>query len=121
MLAAAAAITVIAMPMASYAQFGALGNMAKGKAIEALNDKVMKELEKKFTDIVAKEPISEAAKAATVKKLTEMARPIVKKFIDGAASGKLPNPMELDSRRRQDGGRRGGRSAYANGVRTASV
>jgi hypothetical protein len=84
-----------ALPCATYAQFGALGNMAKGKALEALTNKVMKELEKKFADALAKEPISEAAKAEAVNKLSDMARPTVKRFIDGAASGKLPNPIEL--------------------------
>jgi hypothetical protein len=69
--------------------------MAKGKAVEALTDKVMGELEKKFTEIAAKQPISEAAKAIVVDSLTGMARPHVKRFIDGAASGKLPNPVEL--------------------------
>ncbi len=91
----AAAMAVVAVPLTAYAQFGALGNFAKGKALEVLNDKVMEGLEKKFADIVAKEPISEAAKAAAVKKLTEIARPIVKRFIDGAAAGRLPNPAEL--------------------------
>jgi len=95
LLFAAVAITMIAVPCASYAQFGGLANMAKGKAIEALTDGAMKELEKKFKETVAKEPISETAKANIVKKLTEMSRPIVKKFIDGASSGKLPNPAEL--------------------------
>jgi hypothetical protein len=96
LLATAMAIAIFfAFPCAAYAQFGALGNMAKGKALEALTNKVMKELEKKFAEAVAKEPVSEEAKAAVVEKLSEMARPVVKKFIDGAASGKLPNPMEL--------------------------
>jgi len=91
--AAMAVVTVV--PAVSYAQLGGLANFAKGKAVEILTDKVMAELEKKFAETVAKEPISEAAKANTVKKLSELARPIVKRFIDGAASGKLPNPMEL--------------------------
>jgi len=95
LLLATVVMTLIAVPTVSYAQFGALANMAKGKAVEMLTDGVMKELEKKFTEIVAKEPISETAKANTVKKLSEIARPTVKRFIDGAASGKLPNPMEL--------------------------
>ncbi|GBU22191.1 hypothetical protein R80B4_02097 [Fibrobacteres bacterium R8-0-B4] len=95
LLLAAAVMFAAATPTAVYAQFGALGNMAKGKALEVLSDKVMKELEKKFAETVAKEPISEAAKEAVVKKLVDIARPIVKKFIDGAASGKLPNPLEV--------------------------
>ncbi len=95
LMLAAVMIAAAAMPAAVYAQFGALGNMAKGKALEALNNKVMEGLEKKFAETVAKEPISEEAKAAVVKKLSEIARPIVKKFIDGAASGKPPNPAEL--------------------------
>jgi hypothetical protein len=94
-----AALTAVAMffafPCVSYAQFGGLANMAKGKALEALTNKVMKELEKKFADAVAKEPISESAKTEVVNKLSELARPTVKRFIDGAASGKLPNPIEL--------------------------
>ncbi len=98
MLAAVAAIA-IAAPNVSYAQFGGLmgaaTNAAKGKAADALINKVMGELEKKFTDMVAKESIPEAAKANIVKKLSEMARPIVKRIVDGAMSGSLPNPAEV--------------------------
>jgi len=96
-----ATAAVIASTGVSYAQFGgknllgAAANAAKGKAAEALIDGAMKELEKKFTDIVAKEPISDAAKADVVKKLSETAKPIVKKTVDGAMSGNLPNPAEL--------------------------
>jgi len=90
-----AAVMAITAPGISYAQFGALGGAAKNKAVEVLTNKVMEGLEKKFTEIVAKEPISDAAKANIVAKLSEMSRPIVKQFIDGATSGKLPNPAEL--------------------------
>jgi len=96
-----ATAAVIAAPGVSYAQFGgknllgAAANAAKGKAAEALTDGAMKELDKKFTDMVAKEPISDAAKAGIVKKLSEMAKPIVKRIVDGAMSGSLPNPAEL--------------------------
>jgi len=81
----------ITVPGVSYAQLGGL----KEKAIETLTNGVMKELEKKFTDVVAKEAISAAAKAIVVSKLSEMSRPIVKNFIDSATSGKLPNQAEL--------------------------
>jgi len=91
----AAVLAAVAVPNVSYAQLGGLANLAKGKAAEVLTNKVMDGLEKKFAETVAKEPISEAAKANIVKKLSEMARPVVKKTIDGAMSGKLPNPAEL--------------------------
>jgi len=90
-----AAVMAITAPEVSYAQFGALGGAAKNKAVEVLTNKVMEELEKKFAEMVAKEPISDAAKANIVAKLSEMSRPIVKQYIDGAVSGKLPNPAEL--------------------------
>jgi uncharacterized protein (TIGR02145 family) len=90
-----AAALVVALPGSAYAQFGGLANMAKTKAAEALTGKVMKELEKKFADKVAKEPISEAAKADIVQRLSDMARPIVKKVVDAGMSGSLPNPVEL--------------------------
>jgi len=80
----------IATPMTSYAQLD-----LKAKAVETLTNGVMKELEKKFTETVAKESISATAKAFVVKSLSEMSRPIVKNFIDGATSGKLPSPAEL--------------------------
>jgi formylglycine-generating enzyme required for sulfatase activity len=67
----------------------------KGKAVETLTNGVMKELDKKFAEMVAKEALSAAVKANIVKHLSEMARPIVKKIIDGAASGKLPSQAEL--------------------------
>jgi len=86
-----AAVMAITAPEVSYAQLGGL----KEKAIETLTNGVMKELEKKFTEVVAKEAISAAAKAIVVSKLSEMSRPIVKKFIDSATSGKLPNQAEL--------------------------
>jgi hypothetical protein len=86
-----AAVMAIAAPGISYAQLGAL----KEKAIETLTNGVMKELEKKFTEVVAKEAISAATKAIVVSKLSEMSRPIVKNFIDSATSGKLPNQAEL--------------------------
>jgi hypothetical protein len=95
LLFAAAAALAAALPEPAYAQFGGLANMAKGKAAEALTNGVMKALEKTFTDKVAREPISEAAKAEIVKKLSEMARPIVKKFVDAGMSGSLPNVPEL--------------------------
>jgi len=94
-LLVAAIMLMFIVPNTVYAQLGGLANMAKGKAVEVLTDKVMLELEKKFTEAVAKEPISETAKANVVKKLSEIARPIVKRFVDGAASGNLPNPMAL--------------------------
>jgi len=86
-----AVVMVITMPGISYAQFGDL----KTKAVETLTNGVMKELEKKYTEIIAKEAISATAKANIVNKLSEMSRPIVKKFIDSATSGKLPNKTEL--------------------------
>ena len=85
-----AAVMAIAIPGISYAQFD-----IKGRAADKLTDGVMKELEKKFTDIVAKESISPAAKAIVVKKLSEMTRPTVRSTIDGAMSGKLPNQTEV--------------------------
>jgi len=81
---------VIAVPGVSYAQLD-----LKAKAVETLTNGVMKELEKKFTETVAKEAISAAAKEYVVKNLSEMARPIVKSFIDSATSGRLPNQAEL--------------------------
>jgi len=81
---------IIASPGVSYAQLD-----LKAKAVETLTNGVMKELEKKFTDIVAKEAISAAAKTNVVNKLSEMSRPMVKSFIDNATSGKLPNAAEL--------------------------
>jgi hypothetical protein len=88
-------VMVIAVPGASYAQLGGLMSAAKGKAVEALTNRVMKDLEKNFTKILAKESLSAAAKADTVQKLSEMSRPLVKQYIDSAASGKLPKPAEL--------------------------
>jgi formylglycine-generating enzyme required for sulfatase activity len=85
-----AAVMVIAVSGISYAQLD-----LKGKAVETLTNGVMKELDKKFTEMVAKEALSAAVKANIVKNLSEMARPIVKKFIDSATSGKLPNQAEL--------------------------
>jgi len=67
----------------------------KGKAVETLTNGVMKELDKKFAEMVAKEALSAAVKANIVKNLSEMSRPIVKKFIDESSSGKLPNQKEL--------------------------
>jgi len=84
------AVMVIAVPGISYAQLD-----LKAKAVETLTNGVMKELEKKFTETVAKESISAAAKEYVVKNLSEMSRPIVKSFIDSATSGKLPNQAEL--------------------------
>ena len=86
-----AVVMAITAPVVSYAQLGAL----KEKAVETLTNGVMKELEKKFTDIVAKEAISAAAKEYVVKGLSELSRPIVKNFIDNATSGKLPSQTEL--------------------------
>jgi hypothetical protein len=84
------AVMVIIAPGVSYAQLD-----LKAKAVETLTNGVMKELEKKFTETVAKEAISAAAKTNVVNKLSEMSRPIVKSFIDSATSGKLPNQAEL--------------------------
>jgi len=84
------AVMAIAVPGISYAQLD-----LKAKAVETLTNGVMKELEKKFTETVAKEAISATAKAFVVKSLSEMSRPIVKNFIDSATSGKLPSPAEL--------------------------
>lgn len=84
-----AAMAAIAVPGVSYAQ--------DAKAVDALTNAVMKEIEKKFRDVVAaEESVSAAAKGDIVKKLAGMARPIVKKnFTEGMASGKMPNPVEL--------------------------
>jgi hypothetical protein len=90
-----AVVMAITAPEVSYAQLGGLGDKAKAKAVEKLTNEVMKELEKKFTEIVAKEPLSAAAKANIVQKLSEMSSPIVNNYINGATSGKLPNPAEL--------------------------
>jgi uncharacterized protein (TIGR02145 family) len=100
LLLAAVSAALISAPGVSYAQFGksllgAAANAAKGKAAEALTDGAMKELEKKFAGMVANEPLSDAAKANIVKKLSEMARPIVKKVVDAGMSGSLPNPADL--------------------------
>jgi hypothetical protein len=80
----------IAIPGISYAQLD-----LKGKAVETLTNGVMKELDKKFAEMISKEALSAAVKTNIVKNLSEMSRPIVKKFIDGAASGKLPSQAEL--------------------------
>jgi hypothetical protein len=85
-----AAVMIVAMPGISYAQLD-----LKGKAVETLTNGVMKELDKKFAEMVAKESLSAAVKTNIVKNLSEMSRPIVKKIIDGAASGKLPSQAEL--------------------------
>jgi len=90
-----AAVLVITVQAVSYAQFGGLGDAARRKAVETLTNGVMKELEKKFTEIVAKEPLSAAAKAIVVKKLCEISEPTVRETIDRASSGKLPNVSEL--------------------------
>jgi len=88
-------VMAIAAPMASYAQLGALGGAAKNKAVEKLTNGVMKELEKKYTEAVAKESLSAAAKADIVQKLSDMSRPVVSNYISSATSGKLPNATEL--------------------------
>jgi len=85
-----AALMVIAIPGISYAQLD-----VRGRAIETLTNGVMKELDKKFTEMVAKEALSAAVKARIVKDLSEMSRPMVKNFIDGAASGRLPNVTQV--------------------------
>jgi formylglycine-generating enzyme required for sulfatase activity len=85
-----AAVMAFAIPGISYAQLD-----LKGKAVETLTNGVMKELDKKFAELVSKEALSAAVKTNIVKNLSEMARPIVRKFIDGAASGKLPSQAEL--------------------------
>jgi hypothetical protein len=85
-----AALIAIAAPGITYAQLD-----LKGKAVETLTNGVMKELDKKFTEMIAKEALSAAVKANIVKNLSEMSRPIVKNFIDGASSGKLPNVTEV--------------------------
>ena len=81
-----AAVMAIVIPGISYAQLD-----LKGKAVETLTNGVMKELDKKFVEMVAKEALSAAVKENIVKNLSEMSRPIVKDIIDGATSGKLPN------------------------------
>jgi len=78
----------------SYAQSGGLGNIAN-KAIEALTNKVMDELKKKYTEVIEKEALSATAKANVVNELIEMSRPLVMQFINSATSGRLPNWMEL--------------------------
>jgi len=85
-----AALIAIAAPGITYAQLD-----LKGKAVETLTNGVMKELDKKFTEMIAKEALSAAVKANIVKNLSEMSRPIVKNVIDGASSGKLPNVTEV--------------------------
>ena len=85
-----AAVMAILIPGISYAQLD-----LKAKAVETLTNGVMKELDKKFAEMIAKEALSAAVKANIVKNLSEMSRPIVKNFIDGAASGKLPNQAEV--------------------------
>jgi formylglycine-generating enzyme required for sulfatase activity len=85
-----AAIITIAIPEISYAQLD-----LKAKAVETLTNGVMKELDKKFAEMVAKEALSAAVKANIVKNLSEMSRPVVKNVIDGASSGKLPNVTEV--------------------------
>jgi len=92
-----ALITVVS-PVVSFAQFGGLGDTAKAKAVEKLTNSVMNELEKKFTEVVAKEPISAEAKANIVKRLSETSRPIVDNYINSASSGKLPNPADLSKK-----------------------
>jgi len=85
-----AALFTIAAPGITYAQLD-----LKAKAVETLTNGVMKELDKKFAEMIAKEALSAAVKANIVKNLSEMSRPIVKNFIDGATSGKLPNVTEV--------------------------
>jgi len=81
-----AAVMVIMAPGISYAQLD-----IRGKAVETLTNGVMKELDKKFTEMLAKQTLSAAVKENIIKNLSEMSRPIVKQIIDQAASGKLPN------------------------------
>jgi hypothetical protein len=85
-----AAVMAIVIPGITYSQVD-----LKGKAVETLTNGVMKELDKKFAEMIAKEALSAAVKSNIVKNLSEMSRPIVKRFIDGAASGKLPSQAEL--------------------------
>ena len=85
-----AAVMVTAVSGISYAQLD-----LKGKAIETLTNGVMKELDKKFAEMIAKQDLSAAVKTSIVKNLSEMSRPIVKNFIDSASSGKLPNVTEV--------------------------
>jgi len=85
-----AAVMAILIPGISYAQLD-----LKGKAVETLTNGVMKELDKKFAEMIAKEALSATVKANIVKNLSEMSRPIVKKVIDGASSGKLPNVADV--------------------------
>jgi len=85
-----AAVLLIAVQGVSFAQLD-----LKAKAVETLTNGVMKELEKKFTEILSKETISAAVKKNVVSKLSEISRPIVKNFIDNATTGKLPNAAEL--------------------------
>jgi hypothetical protein len=68
-----AALIAIAAPGVTYAQLD-----LKGKAVETLTNGVMKELDKKFTEMIAKEALSAAVKANIVKNLSEMSRPIEK-------------------------------------------
>jgi len=95
MLLVAVVVMVIAAPAVSYAQSGGQKDKAKAKAIEKLSNRVMKDIEKKFTEVVAKTSLPTSARANTVKILSEMSRPVMNKYIEGAASGKLPKPAEL--------------------------
>ena len=66
-----------------------------GEEAKKLSNTVLKEIDKKIADVVGNKPISETDKADITKKLSGIARPIVKKLIDGAGSGKLPESAEL--------------------------
>jgi len=89
-----AAVMAITAHGVSYAQSGGMGNMAN-KAVEALANKVMDELKKKYTEVVEKEALSTTAKANIVNELIEMSRPLVMQFINSATAGRLPSWMEL--------------------------
>jgi len=90
-------LTAVLIVLTPKISFGGLAEIAKAKAAEALIGTVMKEIDKKIADAVGKKSISEADKADITKKLSGIAKPIVKKLIDEAVSGQLPSPADLVS------------------------
>ncbi|GBU21613.1 hypothetical protein R80B4_01509 [Fibrobacteres bacterium R8-0-B4] len=89
------ALIVVYAPSISYAQSGGIAEKAKVKAAENLVSVSMKRIEKNIVDIVGKKPISEADKTNIQKKLFDIAKPMVKRLVDEAASDKIPTVTEV--------------------------
>jgi len=94
---------VVLMVFTPRVSVGGLADKAKAEAAKIsadeetkkLSNTVMKEVDKKIAAAVGKKPISDTDKTNITKKLSGAARQIVKKLIDGAASGELPESTEL--------------------------